>query len=414
MADHIRTLDDILTEARQEPPVVTLDEVPSLLSERRTGTLFNRINWRRYAMLGLLFTTASVIAILVGMPSPRDDARGNSTGRAAQRSVAAVSPFSASHDTHDTKASFESTPSTTDRAPLRTHGARQHNVKPAKAPTTGNAAWGYRFVKGQKLRYRYISEYSQPDIEEWFTTTRIVDVFVESVEPDGRATLVITTVSDSTDTKSAPVLPDGVNFSRGGQPELMRAIVSRYGRVLNGQIVRDSRLDALGSDGSKATRVTPDIEIVGIYLENFFAPLPEDSELRTSRSHRDTTMTSYEIPSFGRDGQWSTVTIYDTTLSHYTLLGSRKGKAGAHEVLTISKIQTNGHSDGESGSTHTTVDEIHLRTSDGIPTRAISTMTTHDGDHSSGSSHRATLELITEDWIGASDAPNIQPTEVLD
>ena len=410
MADHSKTLDDVFTEARQEPPVVTLDEVRTLLADRRIGALSTRINWRRYAMLGLILATASVITLFIGTQPVQRGVHRQAPLAVSAPQTPSVAP---SQPERDHLREHTSTSAVHDNGRTSgTNDTRGVARKTDTVPTPGEEPWGYRFARGQKLRYRFVSEFSQPDIGEWFTNTLIVDIFVESVEDDGRATLVMSVALDSMDYKSKPVLPDGIEILRGKKPEIVRAIVSRFGKVLEGEIVRDTRMDALKKGGSNALRQTPDVTLVENYLDNIFTKLPEATSLRSTRSHRDTVTGSYEIPSIGPDMKVTMQTIYDTTRAHYTVIGPRKSRSGAYDVLTINSVKTNGRDGGEIGTTYSTMVEVHMRASDGIPTRAVTTMTSHSAN--TGTSLRATLDLIGEDWVGANAPPAFETPEELD
>lgn len=404
--DRTRTLDEILDDARREPPVLSREETLQLLTQERTaatGTSIAHLNWQGYLMAGLIFIAATTVAILSLAPGSNENVVTESRRDYAPRVTQNVPPQVAAFPDSPTA----SAPSTTTALPRATKASEPAKRKDASAsqPTTGNARqWGYDFVAGQTLRYRYVSEYSHPAINDAFSTTTVVDLFVEAVDADGSATLVITLVTENFEQDAKPTLPDGLVFERGRHPDRMRVTVTRAGRIVAGEIISDDKkkkadhgANVVLADGSELQE-TPKLRIVSGYFERLVPQLPENLDALPNRTLRDSNVRSYQVPQY-RDGDWTVFMHHDTITSTTSIVGKRE-IAGHASTVVVVNTNTTSHDPGDQPARTATVQELYLRASDGIPVRIQETHTSHHG--TDGSTSHTTLELIGETYPATS------------
>lgn len=384
MADSNRTLDDILAEARSEPPVLTRDEAELLLAKTPTpgGAPLPRFHWQGYLMTGMIIAAASIVALLVGTPG------SDQSNRIGARDVSG-----ASTSLHDTNAQRPPTPpqhSATESpsvngASLPTPPVAQpatggRDKTPTTKPTTGDTSisWGYRFAKGQELRYRLVTEVSDPTINDNYRQVREVAVHVDSVDAEGRASVAITRLAETIDRRGTVEVPDVVELQEARQPKVIVATIARDGRSAIERVENDDAHSPMNA---------------GWFVASVFAPLP-DAAVTVRRLLKDSSTSTRSIPRVDSSQSISMVDLHSTVHHSYSLIGPRD--IGGTPCAILIATTTQRSSTDNASSLTTTINEIYLRQSDGMPIRATSTSTRQQLGGAS-STQRTSLELIGEE-----------------
>lgn len=249
-------------------------------------------------------------------------------------------------------------------------------------PTPGekSLSWGYRFAKGQVLEYRLVTEVSDAAINNNYTQIRVVSVYVESVDAEGRAAVTITRLAETIDRRGTVEVPDFVIVKEARQPKVIHVSIGHDGRAIVERVEHDD--DAISTMN------------VGGFVEQLFAPLP-DASITVRRQLKDSSTTSHSIPSVDSNQSISMVDVRDTVHRTYSLIGPRDIGGTVCTILVATRTQAAAIDNAARSVVTTTIDEIYLRKTDGLPIRATSTSTRHSYG-GAGSTHRTSLELIGE------------------
>jgi hypothetical protein len=205
-----------------------------------------------------------------------------------------------------------------------------------------NIHWGYDFTPGDVLRYRHIFDQNEMTFDDTFTWRWETAMKVESVDPQGNATIQLTSIGDTLERAAEMIQPVGVKVIRPKRMPRIRVVVSPFGAVGNGEIIEASAemIDLKKRQASASHGWSIDDSTIATKEATYWffrlPALPDDAEVGTTWA--DTT---YEHRPFAKvsseqGGRVMMVEQIDTTISSYRIAGFRS----INGFNTIKVVQT--------------------------------------------------------------------------
>lgn len=172
-------------------------------------------------------------------------------------------------------------------------------------PSTGaeRIATGYSFVAGQRLRYRRTYVHSSNDALYGEVAEAIVDV--ESVDADGTATLLLSTVSEQPWVHREVRGDPRVTSHRANAEPKVRVTMTRDGRIIRGEIAEASQRWLEAKERARRDPqhafVISDSAVAALTVGQWFPRLAVSPEARSGAAVVDTLRRTQRFRSFNLD-----------------------------------------------------------------------------------------------------------------
>lgn len=275
--------------------------------------------------------------------------------------------------------------------------------------------WRYDFTPGQVLRYRHLFDQKELAFGDTFVWTWETAMSVESVDPQGNATIQLTSTRDTLERRGELIRMPGVTVVRPKRMPRIRVVVSPTGLVGGGEIIEASEelieLRKRQSATMSSRGAFDDSTVAAREAEYWFYRLPRlplDAALGSTWS--DTT---YErrMHAGSSGGSHERITIserIDTTISSYRIAGFRS----INGINTLKVVQTRTFqiSLGSAASHHWSgATELYFDVTNGLLVRREETLVHTSGD-ALGTVQKYVVELIS---AGQPAPPDIQIDSLL-
>jgi hypothetical protein len=202
--------------------------------------------------------------------------------------------------------------------------------------------WRYDFTPGEVLHYRHIFDQNEMPFEDTFVWRWETSMKVESVDPQGRATIQLTSVGDTLERATEMIQPAGVRVIRPKRMPRIRVVVSPWGDVSHGEIIEASAelIELRKRQASAAQSWSLDDSTFAAKEAQYWffrlPALPDDARVGTIWS--DTTMERrpFVKRSSEQGGRATIVEQIDTAISSYRIAGFR----AINGFNTVKVVQT--------------------------------------------------------------------------